>query len=201
MQKLKNIIFHGFIGAIIGALITIFLLTDSCNNSSSTTSDSIDTVFTSSDTIVTTKIDTIRDTVRIVKQSEPDTVIKKVRKDKPYHTIETSYNDTLLKAKISTNLKGEFIGQSMDYELISPREKIHRIDTVTIRDSIHTERIKYRDPWRLGFGVEVEGDKNYFDIAPSVSLEKDGVQVGYEYNVFNKTHEIKILKKIDLRIK
>lgn len=196
-RDLRNIV----IGAIITSVIFLFFILRGCEGYTpgrDRSSSTIDTVAHETDTITKTKIDTLRDTIKIVRHSSPDTIIKRVDSSKSYHTIETSYDDSLLEAKVSTDIRGEFIGQSMDYSVISPREKIFRVDTVLIRDSIHTERTITKNPWQLGIGTDIQGSKTYFDFAPVVSLEKDGVQIKYGYNVLNKTHEIGLQKKIDL---
>lgn len=57
---------------------------------------------------------------------------------------------------------------------------------------------KCQDPWKLGVGVSVEGNQTYFDFAPRISLQKSNIDVGYEYNVLNRTHELSVEKLIDL---
>lgn len=57
---------------------------------------------------------------------------------------------------------------------------------------------KCQDPWQIGFGMSVEGNRSYFDFAPRVSLEKSNINAGYEYNILNNTHEISLEKKVDL---
>jgi hypothetical protein len=180
-------------GIVIGILI--FFSFKSCDTKTSTSD--IEKVHIR-DTITKTKIDTFRDTVKIVRKSEPDTIIKEIRPDKDYHTVHSKYKDSLLEAKVSTDLKGEFLSQELNYTLKSPREKIVRTDSVFIKDSTYVKETVTKNPWRIGFGMEVEGSRTYFDFAPAISLEKDGVQFKYEYNVLNKTHEIGIQKKINL---
>lgn len=164
------------------------------------TKDKIDTVHQSSDTAYITKIDSFIDTNTVYKTLPPDTVktVKYIDSSTSHHIVRSTYNDSLLDIDVSTELKGEFIDQELNYELSSIEKTIHRKDTVKIRDSIHTERTTTKDPWKLGIGGEIEGSKTYFDFAPTVSLEKGNIQVKYEYNILNKTHEVGLIKKFDL---
>lgn len=191
---------------IVGVIVGFLIFYKGCGTSNPNGSNKRDTVTvhrsTDSTIIEDPDPDTVLDTIRIVKKIpiEPDTVIIEDTSGGPEHTVNTTYEDSLLKAQVSTELKGEFLRQDLTYSLLSPKETIKSTDTLLIKDSVHTHSTKriVKDPWTAGFGLEVEGSKTYFDLAPTVSLEKDGVQIKYEYNVLNKTHEIGVLKKIDL---
>ena len=192
---------------IVGVIVGFLIFYKGCSTSNpSNSADNKDTVivYKSKDSIKIkdSSPDTVHDTVKIIKRVpiEPDTIIKKDTSKGPHHTVNTTYKDSLLEAKISTDLKGKFLRQDLTYSLLSPQETIKSTDTLLIKDSVHTHSTNTitKDPWQAGIGLEVEGSQTYFDFAPTISIEKDGVQVKYEYNVLNKTHEIGVIKKIDL---
>lgn len=83
-----------------------------------------------------------------------------------------------------------------------PGFKVEELHSAMIDPNSHPAVQKFsnecRDPWKLGFGVSVEGNKTYFDFAPRISVQKSNIDVGYEFNILNKTHEISIEKKVDL---
>lgn len=180
-------------GIVIGMLL--FLVFRGCNKSINTTKTETIRI---RDTLTKTRVDSFYDTVKIVKRATPDTVYKEKKPKQDYHTVHSKYEDSLLKARVSTDLKGKLINQSLNYEVLSPREKIVKTDSVFIKDSVHTKKTVTKNPWRVGIGMEVEGSKTYFDFAPAISVEKDGVQLKYEYNILNKTHEIGVQKKFNL---
>lgn len=195
--SMKSIIILGLVAYI------ILMHTCSYHHEGDTTGETQkDTVSHSVDSVRLHHTDTVKDTIKLTKADiEPDTVyITEEDSSSPEHEVRTSYKDSLIKADVSTKLIGKFKGQSLDYELLSPRKTITNTDTIKITESTTVERTKKdkRAKWLLGAGLELDGSRSSFDIAPQVSLERDGVEISYSYNVLRKSHRIGLEKKFSL---
>lgn len=196
----------GIKSIIIALLVVYILLAHTCGGFNSkiprpTASEvTRDTVSHTKDTVFSHHTDTVVDTLLITRSNViRDTIYMDSSDEFKGHKVHTVYEDSLLEAKVSTQLKGSFIGQNLDYTLLSPRKTINNTDTIRITEETTIEKTRTRNSkWRLGLGAELQGSRNSFDLAPEVSIEKDGTELSYSYNVLGGTHRIGLEKKIDL---
>lgn len=158
------------------------------------------TVEHTSDTIRVHTTDTVVEYKTIVKRPEPDTVIKYERPNEDYHTVQNQYNDDTLSITTNTDLRGEYVDQDLHYELNLPTLKVTETDSTVIRDSVIIEKNHYPDPWELEVGLNVTGNKNYFDFGPQIGVSKNDWNLGYGYNTLHKHHRIYISRSIPITL-
>lgn len=157
------------------------------------------TIEHSRDTVKVHTTDTVTQYRTITKKAKPDTVIKYRKPSKDHHTVQTEYKDDTLDLTVNTQLEGEYLDQNINYELNYPQRTITKTDSILITDSTTTiNKIKKPDRWKVGLGLNVQGNRNQFDFGPELSLERNRWDVGYGYNVVNKTHRVIVRRKFPI---
>lgn len=135
----------------------------------------IDTVFFKRDSIV----------YRYLKPDKAEEVVDAVTGDTSM-LYETNIDDSLITAKIVSNVKGTLLSTNFNYTPKFPKF-ITRVDTFKINTPIPVPKEK----WGLYIGAEIGGNATMFMLQPTllVKTNKD-LQVSAGYDLIHKTYHV-----------
>ncbi len=158
-------------------------------------------------TVETIRTDSIRvyDTIKTVLKVPYEIVpLKEVKPFKGIDLSDTSVftanvytyakKDSLIDYEIEVESECEPYFVRMKYDLT----QVTILDSVFIRDSVHTKEIIKKS--FMSFGGQVIGNKNYFGFAPQLYYHhKSGSNFGLGYDLINDNIHLTYTKKIKLR--
>lgn len=192
--------------AIISLLVYILLLQECRPGGNIFGGSKTDTLKHTIDTVLITHIDTITlpPVVQVCTLKIPtpvqvhDTVYVNdsiiVRSLNEYTTDIT---DSLIEGRVLSRVDGVLVSQSLIYSPKFPKY-ITRTDTVLVKESVVINKKKNF----IYVGGEIGGNSNSMNLSPAIGIGTvKGYMYDYRYGLVDKTHNIRISKKLSLSIK
>jgi hypothetical protein len=158
----------------------------------------------------TVKVDTLKikgktDTVKIVVEKPiyievkiPTPVTVTVPSDSGDIVVNeytTEIKDSLITGTITSQVDGTLVSQTLNYTPLFPKY-ITRTDTIII-DKHETSVLKRN---YIGLGAEIGGSATSVNVSPKISLDtRKGYIYSYRYGLLDKTHNVSIVKKFNMR--
>lgn len=107
----------------------------------------------------------------------------------------TEITDSLIKGAITSKVDGVLVSQEFNYVPMFPKY-INRVDTVIIDNT----EIKVQKHSYIGIGGILGGSPNTINLMPTITYStKNNYIYSYSYGLFDKTHNIGIIKKFNAK--